>query len=198
MNDSTTATATQEWEALGDTLRHVAQLPNPTTEPQRGYVDGYREAEGIHRWAGADGWQEFKEQLANLKEIVADMDYTPEYVTAYVASLNSILGLVRASTPDQARKHGVITIKDLHTLERGMDADSPDEELAMKIATGVVANAMHNSTALDEEMVIETHHAEKVLADHRAYLTSNPLFRGVMTSEQLAAYDEMARKIIAA
>lgn len=198
MNDSTTATATQEWEALGDTLRHVAQLPNPTVEPQRGYVDGYREAEGIHRWSGADGWQEFKEQLASLKEIVADMDYTPEYVTAYVASLNGILGLVQASIPAHPGEPGVITIRDLHSLERGMDAASPGEERAMKIATGVVANAMHNSTALDEEMAIETHHAEKVLADHRAYLTSNPLLRGVMTSEQIAAYDEMARKIIAA
>lgn len=191
-------TTTQEWDALGDTLRHVGHLSNPSAGPQRGYVNGHRDAADAHSKVGADGWQELQEQLRVLKRAVTQEDHASDYVTAYTASIDAILGLVQASIPAHSKESSVITLSDLHVLERSMNAASADEERAMKIATGVVANAMHETTALDEEMAIETRHAEQALADHRAYLTSNPLLRGVMTSEQIAAYDEMARKIVAA
>lgn len=196
------ATASQEWDTLGDTLRHMAHLSNPSAGPQRGYVDGHRDAEHIHGSAGADGWQELQEVLRGLKREIAQEDHPSDYVIAYTASVDAILGLVQASIPahfsTHSKKAGTITLSDLHVLERDMNAASADEEQAMRIATGVVANAMYDATAPDDEMAIETHDAEQVLADHRVYLTSNSILRAAMTSEQIAAYDEMARKIIAA
>lgn len=199
-HSTATAIPSQEWDTLGDTLRHVAHLSNPSAGPQRGYVDGHRDAEYIHESAGADGWQELQELLRGLKREIAQEDHTSDYVAAYNASVDAILVLVQASIPAHiaafSKREGMITISDLHVLERGMNAASADEEQAMRIATGVVANAMHEATAPDDEMAIETRHAENILADHRAYLTSNSILRAVMTSEQIAAYDEMARKII--
>lgn len=91
-----------------------------------------------------------------------------------------------------------VTVKGLHLTERTMDASSPDEELAMKIAIGVVSGAMHSSSAPDSPARISAQEAEKVLSDHRTYLATNSILRNAMTSEQFAAYDEMVRKITSA
>lgn len=68
-------TPTPEWDTFGDTLRHMAQLPNPTPapSPQKGYVDGYRDMADVHASVGADGWESLADQASGLKMIAAEV-----------------------------------------------------------------------------------------------------------------------------
>lgn len=79
----------------------MAQLPNPTPapSPQKGYVDGYRDMADVHASVGADGWESLADQASNLKMLAAEVGYTHAYLEAYVASVDSIVALSRASIP---------------------------------------------------------------------------------------------------
>lgn len=101
---SSTHTATHEWDTLGDTISHMASLPNAAPGVQQGFKDGYVDARDVYAELGADQWTALTRILNDYidgirREQRVGGHFTDEGANAYVAALLSVITLADASNP---------------------------------------------------------------------------------------------------
>lgn len=102
---SSTHTATHEWDTLGDTISHMASLPNAAPGVQQGFKDGYVDARDVYAELGGDQWAALPRLLMNYVDGILRVHdiggHTREYTDAYVAALRSVIALADASHPSR-------------------------------------------------------------------------------------------------
>lgn len=94
-------TPSHEWDTLGDTISHIASLPNAAPGVQQGFKDGYVDAHAVFNGLEGDQWATLLRLLPiyiNGMHRVRELGrHTDEYASAYIAAVESVIALANAS-----------------------------------------------------------------------------------------------------
>lgn len=97
--------ATHEWDTLGDTISHMASLPNAAPGVQQGFKDGYKDANDVFVHLAPDQWVDFprilNEYIDGIHRLAVVGEVTEEFASAYVAALRSLITLTEVSDPQR-------------------------------------------------------------------------------------------------